>query len=129
MTALVGVALGGAAGSVLRWWTGLIVSRFLAFGFPWATLLINIAGSLLIGWMASATLPDGPMPASPTLRLTVMTGFCGGFTTFSAFSLQTLGLLQEGALLAAAANILASVALCLAGVALGYHLGTKGWPA
>jgi CrcB protein len=125
MTSFIGVAVGGAAGSVLRWWAGLAVSRFVVSGFPWATLLINIAGSLLIGWMASATLPDGPLPASATLRLTVMTGFCGGFTTFSAFSLQTLGLVQQGALFAAAANVLGSVALCLAAVTLGYHLGAR----
>ena len=112
------VALGGAAGSVLRYWLGLLVARFTGPGFPWGTLLINIVGSFIIGWLANGARPD-----AVTLRLLLMVGFCGGFTTFSSFSLQTLELLQQGAWLAAWGNMLFSVALCMGAVTLGWTLG------
>lgn len=129
MTPWIGVALGGAAGSLLRHAVGLAMTAWLGAAFPWGTLLINVAGSLLIGWLASATLPGGPAPLPDDLRLLLMVGFCGGFTTFSSFSLQTLVLLQQEAYAAAAANILASVALCLIAVAIGFRLGARLWGA
>ncbi len=121
------VAVGGAVGSMLRYGIGILVARWLGAAFPWGTLIINIAGSMIIGWFAAATLPEGPLAAHNDMRLLVMTGFCGGFTTFSAFSLQTLGLLQEGAPVAALVNIGLSVGLCLAAVALGWMIGERAW--
>ncbi len=122
-----GVAIGGAAGSLARYGVTLAMARALGSAFPWGTILINILGSALIGWFASATLPSAPMEEFKHLRVLVMTGFCGGFTTFSAFSLQTLGLLQEGDMLGALANVALSVLLCVGAVALGWMAGERGW--
>ena len=123
----ISVALGGAAGSVLRYGTGILVARLIGGAFPWGTLVINIAGSLIIGWFAAATLPGAVLAAHKDLRMLVMTGFCGGFTTFSSFSLQTLGLLQEGDTLGAALNLALSVGLCLAATTAGWMIGERGW--
>ncbi|MCC6717229.1 MAG: fluoride efflux transporter CrcB [Acetobacteraceae bacterium] len=120
MLGTLAVAAGGAAGSLLRYWATLLAARLGGAYFPWSTIAINIAGSFLIGWFATATLPGGPSPASHETRLLVMTGLCGGFTTFSAFSLQTIDLARTGDWTAAAANVLLSVVLCLAAAALGH---------
>ncbi len=120
------VAIGGAVGSVGRFWAGLLVERALSGVFPFGTLLINVSGSLLIGWLASATIPEGPLPDDALLRLLLMTGLCGGFTTFSAFSLQTIILLRAGDWLNAALNITLSVTLCLAATVAGHWLATPG---
>ncbi len=124
MLGALAVAGGGAAGSLLRWWATLAAAHVGWVAFPWSTIAINVAGSFAIGWFAAATMPGGPSPASHELRLLVMTGLCGGFTTFSAFSLQTLDLLRGGDWTAAAGNVLLSVVLCLAAVALGHWVGT-----
>lgn len=112
------VALGGAAGSVVR----AAVAMALPSRFPWAILLVNVAGSFLIGWLMARA---GGLDEAATLRsrAVLVTGFCGGFTTFSTFSWQTLELAQRGAWGAAGANVLLSVGLCLAGVWLGVYLG------
>ncbi len=110
------VAAGGAIGSVARFWLAGVVGRLAGTGFPWGTILINIVGSAAIGALASVTTRGVHAPAWQAFA---MVGLCGGFTTFSAFSLQTLDLLREGRAGAAAANVGASVALCLAGAALG----------
>lgn len=113
------IALGGALGSAARYWIALWavpVSRHL----PWGTIGINIAGSFLIGFFGTLTLAGGRHPAPEWLRLFVMVGFCGGFTTFSSFSLQTLDLLRGGAWGRAMANAALSVLLCLASVAAGH---------
>jgi len=122
MMATLAVAAGGAAGSLLRWWGTLLAARIGWVEFPCSTIAINVLGSFVIGWFAAATLPGGAHPASQELRLLVMTGFCGGFTTFSAFSLQTVDLLRAGDFTGAAANVLLSVVLCLAAVAAGHWL-------
>ena len=90
--------------------------------FPWGTLVINITGSLAIGLISTATTGDGPYPVSVEWRNFMMVGICGGYTTFSSFSLQTLGLLQNGQILGAMMNVVGSVVLCLLGVWLG-HMG------
>lgn len=120
------VAIGGAVGSVGRFWTGLLVERALGGVFPFGTLLVNVSGSLLIGWLASATVPDGSLPDDTLLRLLLMTGLCGGFTTFSAFSLQTIILLRANDWPDAILNIALSVTLCLAATATGHWLATSG---
>lgn len=114
------VALGSALGGVLRFALTRLIPP--AAGLPLATILINILGSFVIGYVATLTLATGRHPASENTRLFLMVGLCGGFTTFSAFSLQTLDLLRTGAWPRALLNVLLSVTLCLAAVALGHHL-------
>jgi CrcB protein len=91
--------------------------------FPWGTLLINILGSLVIGLVAAVTLTPARVAMHPDLRVFLMVGVCGGFTTFSAFSLQTLELMQAGDIAPAAGYIVGSVVLCLAAVWSGWLLG------
>lgn len=123
MNPVILVAIGGALGSVGRYWLALAVARAAGAAFPWGTVLINILGSFLIGWFAAFSGPGTRIAAPETARLFVMTGICGGFTTFSAFSLQTIELLRLGHLGRALANVLASVILCLLATALGMRLG------
>lgn len=118
LATLLWVAVGGAAGSVLR----ALISWSITTRFPVATLAINAAGSLLIGWLMARIGTLEPGPAARWQGLLV-TGFCGGFTTFSTFSWQTLDQMLKGQWFAAAANVLFSVSLCLLAVWLGYRLG------
>ncbi len=118
------VTIGGALGSLARYalsvWA-LPVSRDL----PWGTIGINIAGSFVIGFFGTLTLAQGRFPVAENLRLFVMIGICGGFTTFSSFSLQTLELIRGGAMLRAGVNIVLSVVLCVAAVALGHFMAAQ----
>jgi fluoride exporter len=116
------VALGSALGGVSRYWLGSVVARGIGDDFPYGTLLINIVGSFVIGFFGTLTLPDGPRPASLDTRLFVMVGLCGGFTTFSSFSLQAFELLRSGESIRAASYIVASVLLCVVFTALGHYL-------
>lgn len=125
------VAIGGALGSVGRYWLSGVVASRVGETFPWGTLVVNLSGSFIIGLLAALTEPEGRLLASPGFRLFLMIGVCGGYTTFSSFSLQTLNLLRDGEWLYAGGNVLLSVTLCLIGVWLGYLLGavlnsTKG---
>jgi CrcB protein len=117
------VALGGALGSMGRFGLANAVAALTGPQFPWGTLLINIGGSFVIGWFGTLTGSRGALSVPPDIRIFVMVGICGGFTTFSSFSLQTLELLQSGELLWAGCYILGSVVLCLLGVWLGTMLG------
>ena len=117
------IAVGGALGSVARAWLGTVVTRFMGPQFPWGTILINVLGSFVIGFFATLTASHGRIPASPETRAFVMIGLCGGFTTFSAFSLQTLDLALDGRAPQAFANIGISVIVCLAAVAAGHYGG------
>ena len=118
------IALGSAIGGVGRHWcTGLVSEQFGA-AFPWGTSLVNVVGSFIIGVVASLSVSlDHPWAPGPEARAFIMVGFCGGYTTFSAFSLQTLLLLREGHWLHALGNIVLSVTLCLIAVWLGYLTG------
>lgn len=118
LPALVWIALGGAAGSVAR----AMVALSLPARFPWATMVVNVVGSLLIGWLM-ARLNPVENSTHAALRNLLAAGFCGGFTTFSTFSWQTLEQMQKGQWGAAAANVLLSVVLCLVAVWLGWRLG------
>ena len=120
MTVLV-VALGGALGTVARYLAALAAAP-ISGGLPWGTVLINIAGSFLIGLVGTLTLAHGRYPVPETARLFVMVGFCGGFTTFSSFSLQTLDLMRSGHPTRAAINVAVSLVLCVGAVALGHAL-------
>ena len=116
------VAVGGAIGSMARLWLGVKVTLLTGLAFPWGTILVNILGSLVIGFVATLTGPNGRVVVPVNAQAFVMVGLCGGFTTFSAFSLQTLELARDGRLMQAGANIILSVVLCLTAVALGHWL-------
>jgi CrcB protein len=118
------VAAGSALGGAARYGLSGLVARGLGETFPWGTLVVNVLGSLLIGFVATVTGPDGRLLVSPVARQFWMPGIFGGFTTFSSFSLQTLSLVQEGEWLQAGGNVALSVVLCLAGVWLGAALGS-----
>jgi CrcB protein len=123
LTISIWIALGSALGGALRYWCSGLVARWVGETFPWGTIAVNVAGSLLIGLFATLSAPDGRLFVGATARQFVMFGVLGGFTTFSSFSLQTLALAQNGEWLRAAANIVGSVALCLLGVWLGHAMG------
>ena len=123
VTTLLLVALGGALGTLLRFGAGLWAAPF-GTALPWGTIGINVLGSFVIGFFGTLTLAHGRYPAPEPVRLAVMVGVCGGFTTFSSFSLQTLDLLRGGSLVRALVNVGLSVALCLAAVALGHALAS-----
>lgn len=114
------VGIGGAIGSVARFWvSGLVAARF-GQTFPLGTLVVNVTGSFVVGLFAALSQPEGRWLVNPSLRLFLMIGICGGYTTFSSFSLQTLALAQEGEWFHAAMNSVASFVLCLFAVWLGY---------
>lgn len=119
MNSFLWVAVGSALGGVSRYGFGLMASRLWGDAFPWGTICINVLGSFVIGLFAALTTADGAMPASANLRIFVMVGICGGFTTFSSFSLQTLTLMRDGGWFPAMGNIVLSVVLCLLAVTLG----------
>ncbi len=116
------IGLGGAIGSILRAWLGTVMVALTGPTFPWGTILINIIGSFVIGFFATLTATDGRFAAPFDMRTFVMVGLCGGFTTFSSFSLQTLDLARDGRAGQALSNVVLSVVLCLASVAAGHAL-------
>src|ERR1700739_309163 len=109
MVMYLAVALGGALGTVGRYFISGVVANAFGETFPWGTLNINITGSFVIGFFGTLTAPDGRLMVSGTTRQFVMVGLCGGYTTFSSFSLQTLNLMRGGEWAPAAGNILGSV--------------------
>lgn len=111
----IAVAAGGALGSVARFGAGLF-ARGLAPGWPWGTLFVNVLGGLLIGVLATWF---GLRPTSDAIRLGLITGVLGGFTTFSAFSMETIEMLRAGDIAAGLAYVAASIALGLAACAVG----------
>lgn len=117
MTQLLLVALGGAIGSAARFGVGLAAARWFGLAFPWGTLAVNVLGGLAMGMLAARVGPE-----QETLRLLLGVGLLGGFTTFSAFSLETVRLMEQapaqGALYMAASLVL-SVAACWVGLVLG----------
>jgi fluoride exporter len=118
------VTIGSALGGLLRY----AISRWtlaLSINFPLGTVFINILGSFIIGYFGTLTLQSGKYPASDNLRLFVMVGVCGGFTTFSSFSLQTFDLMRAGAWGRALANVILSVVLSVAAVAAGHALASR----
>ena len=118
--AYVWIAVGSALGGMARYWLAGFVAILFGVQFPWGTILINIIGSFVIGFFATLTAHRWPVPFE--LRAFVMVGLCGGFTTFSAFSLQTLELARFGRWLEAGGNVLLSVVLCLLAVWFGHAL-------
>jgi len=113
------VIAGGALGTGARYFVSGAVANAFGQTFPWGTLTVNVVGSFIIGFFWTLTAPDGRLFVSGGTRQFVMTGLCGGFTTFSSFSLQTLNLMQDGEWLYAGGNVVGSVTLCLLFVWLG----------
>ena len=118
------VMIGGALGSLARYAVSVLAGP-VSGQLPWGTIIINITGSFVIGLFGTLTLAGGRYPLSENARLFVMIGLCGGYTTFSSFSLQTLDLMRSGAMTRAAVNVAASVVLCVAAVALGHAVGAQ----
>ena len=119
------VALGSMIGGVSRFWISGLVAARLGQVFPWNTLLINVSGSFVIGLLGAWTTPEGPLSAGQRSFATsfLMIGVCGGYTTFSSFSLQTLNLMRDKQWLWAGGNVVISVLACLLSVWLGFILG------
>jgi fluoride exporter len=125
------VGLGGALGTVARFWASGFVARHFGETFPFGTLVVNVTGSFVIGFFSTLTGPDGRWLVAPQGRTFFMIGVCGGYTTFSSFSLQTLDLARDGEWLCAGANAALSLVLCMVAVWFGHvlaaHLNpTKG---
>ncbi|MFC3323636.1 fluoride efflux transporter CrcB [Mesorhizobium cantuariense] len=118
------VMAGGALGTLARYVISVLALP-ISGPLPWGTIIINVTGSLLIGFFGTLTFSSGRFPVSETLRLFVMIGICGGYTTFSSFSLQTLDLIRTGGLAKAALNIGLSVVLCVGAVALGHLMAAR----
>jgi fluoride exporter len=117
------VSFGSILGALARYFVGLLLDT--GPGFPWATLFINATGSLIIGFYATLTGPDGRVLARPEHRQFVMTGFCGGYTTFSTFSLETFRLFHGGMKSTALAYIAASLICWLVSVWLGHMMASR----
>jgi CrcB protein len=120
MSAFLYVGLGGFVGSILRYGVGLLITGFGLFSFPWATLIVNSAGGFAIGFLSQQKW------VTADLKLLLMVGVLGGFTTFSAFGLETLLLLQEQRLTSALVNVLLNVSLCLIATTLGIWVSKAG---
>ena len=114
------IALGSALGGMARYGCSTLAAGWIGEKHPWtATLAINVIGSFIIGAFSALSGPGGRIAVSPDVRLFVMVGICGGYTTFSSFSLQTLNLMRGGQMAMAGVNIVGSVVLCLLAVWLG----------
>ena len=116
------VGCGSAIGALARYLCAPLMLSLVGLGPLWATGFVNVAGSFVIGLFAALSGPGGRLQVSPAGRLFVTTGFCGGFTTFSAMSLDTFGLAAGGDPLAAGLYLCLSIALSLAAVWSGYSL-------
>ena len=117
------IAAGGACGAVLRFWMSGSVYAWLGRDFPYGTLAVNVLGSLLMGFLTVLMIER--MSIGPEWRAGLLVGVLGAFTTFSTFSMETLNLLEDGAVIKAAANAIVSVVLCLAAVWLGVIAGRQ----
>ena len=123
MKQVLAIAAGGALGSVLRFWMSGWVAGMLGWGFPYGTLLVNVSGSLLMGFLYVVLIDK--FNASAEWRAVLLIGLLGGFTTFSSFSMETFNLLEAGETFKALMNIILSVAVCLAATWLGVVVGRQ----
>jgi len=120
MTIYLWIALGSAIGGVARYACQVWAARMISDAFPWGTLIVNIVGCSIIGFFATFTGPDGRVITGPPMRQFVMVGLCGGYTTFSSFSLETLNLARDGQWIKVAGYVIGSLLFCLLGVFLGH---------
>jgi CrcB protein len=123
------VTLGSTLGGVMRYWASGLIARRFGESFPWGTLFVNVTGSFIIGLAAALGGPDAALLGGPRVRLLVTAGICGGYTTFSSFSLQTLTLAREGEWRAALSNVLLSTGACLAAACVGLIAGRALTPS
>ena len=121
----ISVALGSIVGAVARFLVSVLFVSQFGDGFPWGTLFVNVTGSFVIGFYAVLTGPDGRLFVSARQRLFVMVGICGGYTTFSAFSLETLRLVQSGKVQTAFVYLLVSAITWIASVWIGHALAAR----
>ena len=119
MLSYVSIMLGGALGTGARFWVSGFVAEKVGEFFPLGTLVVNVTGSFVLGFFAALTDPDGRLFLPPGFRQFFMVGLCGGYTTFSSFSLQTFDLIREGDWFKAGLNTLLSFVCCLIAVWLG----------
>ena len=113
------IAIGGALGSVARYYASRSIMLLSGGVFPFGTMFVNVSGAIVIGFLAALSAPESPFFVGPQARLFFMTGICGGYTTFSTFSLETVALIGDGQWVAASLNAVGSVLLCLTAVWLG----------
>jgi CrcB protein len=121
----ISVALGSIVGAVGRFLVSVLFVSQFGDGFPWGTLFVNVTGSFVIGFYAALTGPDGRLFVSARQRLFVMVGICGGYTTFSAFSLETLRLVQSGRGQTALVYLVVSAVTWIASVWIGHALAAR----
>ena len=121
----ISVALGSIVGAVARFLVSVLSVSQFGDGFPWGTLFVNVTGSFAIGFYAALTGPDGRLFVSPRQRQFVMVGICGGYTTFSSFSLETLRFVQSGNAQTALVYLLVSAITWIASVWLGHALAAR----
>lgn len=119
------IGIGSALGGIARYGCGVFAVTLWGPEFPWGTIFINVLGSLVIGGFAALTEPEGRMAVGALGRQFVMIGLCGGYTTFSGFSLESFDLVRAGRSFAAAANVTLSVVLCLFAVWLAQSFVEK----
>lgn len=117
------IALGAAIGGMGRYGLSAVIANWIGATFPWGTLIVNITGCFIIGIFNTLTRPDGSFLVPLNARLFVMVGICGGFTTFSSFSLESLNLMRDGEWVAVGSYMLGSVIFCMIGVWLGHGTG------
>ncbi len=116
------IALGSAIGGVSRYWCSQAAALLFGTAFPFGTLIVNVIGAFIIGTFAALSAEEGKFFIHPHMQLFVMVGLCGGYTTFSAFSLQSFELLKEGKIFSAGLYITLSIFICLSAVCFGYLL-------
>lgn len=117
------IAAGGALGALARYWVANGVYSVLGRGFPWGTLVVNVLGSLVIGFLYILFLER--LTAGPEVRALLLVGFLGAFTTFSTFSIETLNLLEQADYFKAVTNMVVSVLACVAAAWVGVMLGRQ----
>lgn len=124
MTQTLSIAAGGALGALMRFWVANAVYAMLGRDFPYGTLVVNVAGSLVMGFLYVLLLER--TSAGPELRALLLVGLLGAFTTFSTFSIETLNLIEQTAYLRAVVNVVASVVACIGAAWLGVVMG-RAW--
>jgi CrcB protein len=121
LSQIIFLAIAGALGALSRYGLSGLIQRLSGAGFPYGTLVVNVLGSLVIGFVMQIGLNTDIIPRM--LRVTITIGFLGAFTTFSTFSYETVGYLQDGAWVLASLNIISNLGLCLLSTIIGMALG------